>query len=51
MEDNGDVYQRLRRGDVADYKEQLLAYSGKLERAIEVMLSPNPEKRYVGASF
>jgi hypothetical protein len=52
MEDNGDIYQRLRRGDLSDYKEQLsLTYSEKLERAIEVMLSPNPEVRCVGASF
>jgi len=51
MEHNGDIYQRLRRGDLTDYKEQLLAYSRKLEKAIEVMLSPNPEERYLGVSF
>lgn len=52
MEDNGDIYQRLRRGDLSDYKEQLLlTYSGKLEKAIEVMVSPNPEVRHVDASL
>ncbi|RGB32640.1 kinase-like domain-containing protein [Rhizophagus diaphanus] len=51
MEDNGEIYQRLRRGDLTDYKEQLLMYSEKLERAIELMLSPNPEERYVDAFF
>ncbi|RIA89819.1 kinase-like domain-containing protein [Glomus cerebriforme] len=51
MEDNGDIYQRLRRGNLTDYKEQLLSYSEKLEKAIVVMLSHNPEERCVDSSF